>query len=63
MARLFPDLNPIENLWTIIKSTVYANIRHFSSNYDLWKAVQDAVFSVESSTIKKVTESTTERQL
>ena len=53
---------PIKILLVFIKRTVYACIRQFSSNADLWKSVQDAVGSVEPSIIKKITESVTERQ-
>ena len=48
-----PNLSPIENSWgTIIKRKVYAYIRQFFSKDDLWKAVQDAVSSVEQPIIK-----------
>lgn len=57
-----PDLNPIENLWSIIKRKVYANLRQFTSKEHLWKAIQDASASVEPSVIKKLTDSVTERQ-
>ena len=57
-----PGLNPTENLLAIIKCKVYANIRQFSSKDDLWNAVQDALSSIEPPTIKKLTESVTERQ-
>ena len=33
------DLNPIENLWSIIKRHVYANGKHYSSKDDLWMAI------------------------
>ena len=56
------DLNPIQTLRAINKRTVYANIRQCSSQDNLWKAVQDTVYSVEPSTIKKLIDSVTERQ-
>ena len=30
-----PDLNPIENVWGLLSSRVYANGRFFSSTYEL----------------------------
>jgi hypothetical protein len=57
-----PDLNPIENLWSIIKRKVYADVRQFSSKEDLWVAIQEAATSVEPATIKTLTESVNDRQ-
>ena len=31
-----PDLNPIENLWSIIKRHVYNSGKQYSSKDDLW---------------------------
>ena len=47
-----PDLNPIENLWSIIKQKVYAGSRQFDSKEDLWDAIVSASQSVEPATIK-----------
>ena len=47
-----PESNLIENFLTIINREIYAYIRQFSSKDDLWKAVLDAVSSIEQSTIK-----------
>ena len=49
-----PDLNPIENLWAVIKRRVYQNGRQIISTACLWKAMQDAVASVPSPKIKKL---------
>ena len=56
-----PDLNPIENLWAIIKRSVYSNGKQYSSKNDLWAAIQNAAKAVDPSTIKKLTDSVTER--
>ena len=37
-----PDLNPIENMWSIIKRKVYANGKQFSSKDELWNVIQIA---------------------
>ena len=36
------DLNPIENLWSLLKREIYIDGRQFNSKQDLWKAVKDA---------------------
>lgn len=56
-----PDLNPIENLWAIIKRDVFLNGRQFSSKIALWNAVQVAAKGIKPDTIKKLTQSTTGR--
>lgn len=56
-----PDLNPIENLWAIVKRSVYSNGKQYSSKNSLWTAIQNAAKAVEPSTIQKLTNSVTER--
>ena len=56
-----PDLNPIENLWAIIKRRVYQDGRQFTSTAGLWKAIQDAAASVTPTEIKKLTSSVDSR--
>lgn len=36
-----PDLNPIENLWSIVKRRVYRNGRQFTSKDELWQSIVD----------------------
>ncbi|KAI4902938.1 hypothetical protein NFI96_005136 [Prochilodus magdalenae] len=36
-----PDLNPIENLWSIIKRSVYDGGRQFTSKQQLWEVSED----------------------
>ena len=52
------DINTIENLWTILKRTTYADGRQFTSKDELWRASNTAAASAFPSTIKKLTEST-----
>ena len=47
-----PDLNPIENLWSIIKRKVYSDGKQFSSKTELWEAIQVAVRSIDGHTIE-----------
>jgi len=56
-----PDLNPIENYWSIIKRDVYANGRQFTSKEALWEAISDAARAVPPETIKKLTDSMSSR--
>lgn len=56
-----PDLNPIENLWSIIKREIYADGKQYSSKNDLWKVIKDSAASIPRSTIRKLTESVNER--
>ncbi|GMF31483.1 unnamed protein product [Phytophthora lilii] len=46
-----PDLNPIENLWSIISRRVYANGRQFASVSELTTALYEAWDAIESSTL------------
>ena len=36
-----PDLNPVENLWAIIKRNIYENGHKFSSKKDLWERIKE----------------------
>jgi hypothetical protein len=56
-----PDLNPIENLWSIIKRQVYADGKQYSSKNDLWMAIKESAASIPKSTIKKLTDSVNDR--
>ena len=52
-----PDLNPIENLWAIIKREVYKNGMQFHTNDDLWRAIEVASKDISRTTIRNLTES------
>ena len=56
-----PDLNPIENLWSIIKRQVYADEKQYSSKMDLWMAIKESAACIPKSTIKKLTDSVSDR--
>ena len=47
-----PDLNPIENLWSILKMKIYETGRQYCSKDDLWKAIEAATNGISTSTIK-----------
>ena len=56
-----PDLNPIVNLWPIVKQRVYADGKQYSSKDALWEAIKQAADSIPRSLIRKLTESVNER--
>ena len=56
-----PDLNPIENLWSIIKRQVYVDGKQYSSKMDLWMAIKESAACIPKSTIKKLTDSVNDR--
>ena len=37
------DLNPIENLWSIVQMKLYESSKQYNSKVDLWKAVKTSV--------------------
>ena len=56
-----PDLNPIENLWGIVKRRVHADGKQYFSKDELWEAIKQAADSIPRSLIRKLTESVNER--
>ena len=56
-----PDLNPIENLWAILKMEIYKNGRQYERKPDLWNAIVDAVNNLNPQTVKKLTSSVDQR--
>ena len=56
-----PDINPIENVWGIIKSDLYSCGKQYMSNDELWRAILKAVSNLSSTTIKSLTGSMDKR--
>ena len=56
-----PDLNPIENLWGIIKADVYRGNKQFTNKNDLWNSIVESCRKIEPETIKRLTQSMDER--
>ncbi len=52
-----PDLNPIENFWSMVKSHMYSGNRQFSSKEQLWAAINEACSSISSYNIQNLTQS------
>ena len=56
-----PDLNPIENLWSILKRKLYSGGRQYTSKDDLWNAVLTAAKDISSDDIESLTSSMYQR--
>ena len=52
-----PDLNPIENLWSILKRKLYNGGQQYRSKDDLWKGIRDAAESIQADEIHNLTKS------
>ncbi|KAG2978279.1 hypothetical protein PC118_g12384 [Phytophthora cactorum] len=52
-----PDLNPIENLWSIMTRQVYANGKQYSSVGEITEALYETWDAIEMDTIKSLIES------
>ena len=55
-----PDLNPTENLWSVIKRRVYANERQYTSKEALWQALKQNAGSIPRWLIGELTDSVNE---
>ena len=56
-----PDLNAIENLWSILKRKIYTTERQYHTTDDLWDAIVTAAGNVSMDDIKKLTASMDKR--
>ena len=52
-----PDLNPIENLWLILKKEMYVAGKQYNSIDELWNAITNAARNVSKDSIKALTSS------
>ncbi|CAI9612864.1 unnamed protein product [Staurois parvus] len=52
-----PDLNPIENLWSILKQKIYEGGRQFTSKQQLWEAILTSCKQIQAETVQKHTSS------
>lgn len=50
-----PDLNPIENFWTLLKQDIYSGGKRYTSLNSVWDAVVAAAQKADSEQIKKLT--------
>lgn len=56
-----PDCNPIENLWGILASKVYANGRQFSTVHELKACIKECWEEINQETLKKLVDSMPKR--
>ena len=52
-----PDLNPIENLWSILKRNIYEGGRQYTSKQQLWEAILAYANEIQAETIHGLTSS------
>ena len=52
-----PDLNSIENLWSIIKRKVYEKGRQFGNKKELWERILEVSSQISPEVVKKLTSS------
>ena len=50
-----PDLNPVENLWSIIKQHVYEGDQQYTTKDQLWEAIVKYCRDIQPETIQKLT--------
>ena len=41
-----PDLNPIENLWSVMKMKLYESSKLYNSKVDQWKAIKSTMTEI-----------------
>ena len=56
-----PDLNPIENYWSILKRHTYSGGRQYSSKDELWNGICKAVKGIGADQLQKLTNSVDSR--
>jgi transposase len=56
-----PDLNPIENLWSIVKKKIYVGGKQYDNKKDLWDAIHTACKNINSNEIESLTNSVDKR--
>ena len=56
-----PDLNPIENFWSILKRKIYEDCKQYSSKNCLLEAIQSCAAAVDKDTIKALPDSMNNR--
>ncbi|KAF4652486.1 hypothetical protein FOL47_011053 [Perkinsus chesapeaki] len=54
VLELSPDLNPIENYWSLLKREVYRQGTQYDSVASLWSAIEDAAKKITPEEVKKL---------
>lgn len=56
-----PDLNPIENIWSLVKEKLYRESKQYNSLDELWQAICTACEAIKPEQIKNITYSMNSR--
>ena len=56
-----PDLNPIENVWSILKRKLYEGRKQYRNKLDLWEAIKSIFAEVAPEEIDNLTNSMDDR--
>lgn len=56
-----PDLNPIENMWALLKKEMYKGGKQYKSKGDVWEAIQAGIKNISPETVKALTNSMDQR--
>ena len=62
-APAYPDLNPIENYWSILKHVIYNGGQKYTSKDELWHGICQAAKSIGANEVQKLTKSVYSRLL
>ena len=49
-----PDLNPIKNLWSVVKMKFYDGSKQYNSKVDLWGVIETIMLEIEFTEVKKI---------
>ena len=53
----WPDLNPIKNLWSILKINLFEDGKQYDSKVNLWEAIKTTMLEIESAEVKTLIKS------
>ena len=56
-----PDLNPIDNLWAIVKAKLYEGGKPYNNKNDLWDSIKTICSNIELFTMQNLTKSMDKR--
>ena len=58
-----PDLNPIENYWSILKRVIYSGGQQYTSKDEIYDGIRQAAKSIGANKVQKLTKSVDSRLL
>ena len=51
---LSPDLNPIKNLWSVMKMKLYKGGKQYNSKADVYEAIESSISENEAAEVKNI---------